>query len=184
MAKRLENSKIASRYAKALFESVSASGEIEKVATDLQAIADILTQVPDFNRFIENPVIPVEDKIRFAEQQVFQQVNPWVGRIITLLLKNNRMPVFPQLVEHFINLLNQRENVAQAEVITAVELEAELRARIQKTLESTFGFQRVDLSHRVDPGLLGGAIVKIQDQVIDGSYVGRLEALRKQIAKA
>jgi len=74
-------------------------------------------------------------------------------------------------------------NAAQAEVVSAIELEEELRNRIRKTLETTFGFSRVDIQNRVDPGLLGGVIIKLQDQVIDGSYIGRLEEMRKQFSK-
>lgn len=183
MAKRLDNSKVASRYAKALFDSTSDSGDVEKVAADLKALQDLLSQVPEFTKFIENPSIAVVDKVQFADQQFGASINLWVLRLIKILMENHRMAIFPQVVEHFSHLLNQRDNVTQAEIVTAVELEAELCKRLQKTLESTFHFSRVDIQNRVEPGLLGGIIVKIQDKVIDGSYIGRLEALRKQVGK-
>jgi F-type H+-transporting ATPase subunit delta len=183
MANRLENGKIAARYARALFESTVASGDVDKVAEDLNAIADVLSRVPEFTGFIENPVVPIAEKARLMKERFTASSSPWVVRLLQLLVENKRMLVFPQLVAHFNQLLNQRDNVSQAEVITAVELETELRARIQKTLETAFGFRRVELQHRVDPGLLGGMIVKLQDKVIDGSYMGRLEALRKHVGK-
>lgn len=181
MANRLENSKVASRYARALFDSTVASGDVTQVADSLKSLSETLAQVPEFTTFIENPVIPVAEKIRFTEQQLSASLNPWIARLLSLLLENNRMLVLPQVVEHFSELLRQRENVAQAEILTAGELELELRSRIQKALEASFGFARVELQHRVDPGLLGGVVVKIQDRVIDGSYRGRLDDLRKQI---
>ncbi len=181
MSNRLENNKVASRYAKALFESVQETGEIEKIHEELKTVADLITQVPQLGPFLENPGVPQVDKQQFIDEQFGKKVSPWVHRLLKLLVENQRAGVIPQLLSQFTEFRNQYENSTTAEIITAVELEEELRTRIRKTLESTMGFTRVDLQNRVDPGLLGGAIIKIQDQVIDGSYVGRLEALRKQV---
>lgn len=183
MSDRLENNKVASRYAKALFESTLDSGETEKVAKDLALVNDVMTSTPALDRFLKNPAVSMEEKQQFLDQQFSKNVGAWVLRLLKLLIENKRVAIFEQLVEQFNALVLQSENAAHAEVITATELEEELRNRIRKTLETTFGFSRVDLQNRVDPGLLGGVIIKLQDRVIDGSYVGRLEEMRKQFSK-
>lgn len=183
MSNRLENNKVAARYAKALFESTLESGDVNQVASDLAAVNTLMSQVSNLISFLENPGIAQADKIQLLDEQISKSVSPWVDRLLKLLVENNRVAIFPQLVTQFNECINQRENTTQAEVISATELEDELRTRIRKTLETTFGYSRVDLQSRVDPGLLGGVIIKVQDQVIDGSYVGRLEELRKQISK-
>ncbi|WP_373531109.1 ATP synthase F1 subunit delta [Vampirovibrio sp.] len=183
MSNRLQNTKVASRYAKALFESVRHGSELEQVHQDLKTIQELMAQVPQLSLFLENPGIPEADKQSFVDEQFGKSTTPWVHRLLKLMVENGRTVVMPQLVSQFAEYRNRQENTASAEIITAVELEAELRDRIRKTLETSLGFSRVDLSNRVDPGLLGGAIIKIQDKVIDGSYVGRLEELRKQIGK-
>ena len=93
------------------------------------------------------------------------------------------MSSFSLLVKDFLLACNKRNNTGEADVVTAVELDDELIERIRHTLQSRFDFNRVEITHHVDPGLLGGMIVRLNDQVIDGSYVGRLEQLRKQVAK-
>lgn len=183
MSSRLENNKVAARYAKALFDSVIESGDVESVSKDLEAVDQLIQQLPKLLSFMENPGIPLADKLQLIEKQ-FTTVNPWVSRTLKLLVENGRFSVFPQLMQWFTEYLHQRENITRAEVVTAVELEAELKKRIQKTLESTLGFNRVELQNRVEPGILGGVIIKVQDRVIDGSYVGRLEEMRKQLVKA
>jgi F-type H+-transporting ATPase subunit delta len=184
MSSRLENNKVAARYAKALFESVVESGDLEAVSKDLEAVNEIIQQLPSLLSFMENPGVPEADKLQLIEKQFAQSVNPWVSRTLKLLVENGRFGVFPQLMQWFTEYLHQRENTTRAEVVTAVELEAELKKRIQKTLESTLGFNRVEIQNKVDPGILGGVIIKVQDRVIDGSYVGRLEEMRKQLVKA
>lgn len=182
MSKRLEHEKVAIRYAKALFESVSPEDLHHEAAKDLSAINLLFSSGPEFSRFFENPGIPQQEKISFVEQQLGQAVHPKVSKLLVLLLQNNRLMVFPLLVEQFFNLIHRHENTTQAEVITAVEIEPDLSDRLRALLESAFGFQRVDLKHRIDPVLLGGVVVKMQDQIIDGSYLGRLESLRQQIS--
>lgn len=183
MSNRLENNKVAARYAKALFESTEASGEVDKVSNDLAAVNAVFQSVASLETFLENPAISSDEKQQFLDQQFGKAVGPWVLRLLKLLVENQRIVIFSQLVEQFNAYVLQRDNAAQAEVISAIELEEELRTRIRKTLESTFGYSRVDLQNRVDPGLLGGVVIKLNDQVIDGSYIGRLEEMRKQFSK-
>jgi F-type H+-transporting ATPase subunit delta len=183
MSTRLENNKVAARYAKALFDSVLESGETEKVAKDLEAVNQLLQQVPSLVSFMENPGLPLADKLALLSEQFEKSVSPWVSRTLKLLVENGRFNVFPQLVHWFTEYWHQHENVTRAEVVTAVELEAELKKRIQKTLESVLGYRQVEVQNRVEPGILGGVIIKVQDRVIDGSYVGRLEEMRKHLVK-
>ncbi len=183
MSHRLENNKVASRYAKALFESTRNSGETAQVSQELNMVQGLMISAPELPSFLENPAISANEKQTFLDQQFGKAVGPWVLRLLKLLVENKRVAIFGQLVEQFNDFMLKQDNAAIAEVVTATELEEELRQRIGKTLETTFGFSRVDLQHRVDPGLLGGVIIKLQDRVIDGSYIGRLEEMRKQFSK-
>lgn len=181
---RLEQNKVASRYARALFDSLSGTGDLEQVRQELQLVVETLAQVPGFYDFMDNPSIGLTDKLELTEAQLVGDVNPWLGRLIRLMVENGRLTVLPQLLEHLEALIHQQQNTTQAEIVTAVELEPALQERLQKTLEQVLGFNQVHLQNRVDPGILGGAIIKIQDRVIDGSYVGRLEELRKQLVRS
>jgi F-type H+-transporting ATPase subunit delta len=60
-------------------------------------------------------------------------------------------------------------------------LSSALEKKMTTVLKKAYGLNEVIVQNRVDPGILGGAIIKIHDKVIDGSFVGKLEALRKQI---
>lgn len=185
MSNRLENNKVAARYAKALFESTLQSNELETVAKALESAKQVFLQLPNLISYLENPgVTQLEKQELLALQFSATNTNPWVYRMLNLLIENNRISAFPQLVTFYSDFINQQSNTAQAEVVTAVELEEELNNRIRQAIEIAFGFSRVELLSRVDPGLLGGVIVKIQDKVIDGSYLSRLEALGKQFSQA
>lgn len=178
---KLEDNKIAARYSKALFDSALEAGQLEETQADLNALVQVTKELPGLRDFFANPAIPQNEKETFVKEQLASKVSKLVGNLLMLMAGNGRMSILAQLAEQFSALVNQHHHVAKAEVITAVEMDGSLLDNLQKALESRFGFSRVELHNRVEPGILGGAIVKIQDQIIDGSFSGRLETLKKQL---
>jgi len=181
MSSRLTDNKVAARYARALFEAAADSGKLDEVVADLNAVQDLFKALPELSRFLENPSIPGHEKIDFAKSQLIPKVNAWVGNLLGLMIQNKRITAFPALIDQLADLINKRDNIAKAEAITAAELDNAQLDKLRQALESRYGFSKVLLSNRVEPSILGGVIVKLQDQVIDGSFSGRLESLRKQL---
>lgn len=191
MSQRLEAQKIATRYAKALFDTVLEQSNLgpsalDGVQQDLERVGLVLAEHPALQGFLNDPVVLSREKQDLIESTFGAgsavPLSQTVFKLLQSLIENNRFSSFSALVDQFVFARSRYENTATAEVITATELEEGLRSRLASTLASTFGFNRVDLMNRVDPGILGGAVVKLHDQVIDGSYIGRLEALRKRLA--
>lgn len=183
MAVRLEEGKIAAQYARAIFESAVEAGDatekdVTKAIRDLGALVD---KVPDLLPFFKNPAIPTTEKQSFLETQFKKKTPELVYNLLLVMLDNDRLSVLPALVERYEALYNERHQIAVAEVVTAVELSSGLQKKFETVLKKAYGLSQVSLQNRVDPGILGGAIIKIHDKVIDGSFVGKLETLRKQI---
>ncbi len=182
MTSRLEETKIATRYARALFEGAKEHNLLEPIHEDLNAVMEIFRSVPALSSFLENPGIPGQEKRTFLQEQFEGKVSSWVYNLLCLMLENDRILFFHGVLERYEALLDELNQVAMAEVVTASELPPKLESKLCKALEKRFGLNEVHLEKRVDPGILGGALIKIQDQVIDGSFVGKLEALRKQVS--
>lgn len=178
----LEENKVATRYARALFEAASEAGTVEVIERELIHLDETFQKVPGLLNFLVNPAIPIQERMTFAEKQIASKVNPWVGNLVKLMTENHRIGAFSKVVNHFCLLINKRDNVTSAEVITAVELDAKQADQLREKLEKLYGYSKVNIENRVDPGILGGAVVKIQDRVIDGSFVGKLEQLRKHVS--
>lgn len=183
MTARLEERKVAARYARALFDGTLEKGgdELATAEKDLVEVTRMFGEMPELRQFLTSPAVPQQDKITFVEKQLAPNVSDWVGNLLKLLAENHRVEALPVIAEAFEALKRKHENIATAEVVTATELDDALAGRIEDTLKSMYGFNRVELRRKVDPGILGGMILKIQDKVIDGSFVGRLEDLRKQV---
>lgn len=183
MAGRLEEGKIAAQYARALFESAAESGDasLRDVSKSLGDLSQLLQAVPEFLNFFANPALPAPEKHEVLKKQFQGKLPELLYNLLLVMQENDRLSVLPDLIARYEALLQERNQSAVAEVVTAVELSSALEKKVTTVLKKAYGLNEVVVQNRVDPGILGGAIIKIHDKVIDGSFVGKLEALRKQI---
>ena len=104
------------------------------------------------------------------------------GRNFLLVLAaNRRLGLLPQIIEIYEQLRSEVENTLDVQVTTAYAFNDAQRSRLSAALSRRFG-REVRLHETVDTGLVGGAVVRAGDMVIDGSLKGRLEQLAAQIA--
>jgi F-type H+-transporting ATPase subunit delta len=97
-----------------------------------------------------------------------------------LLSENGRLDFLPQIATQFEELKAEAENVADAEVVSAAELDDRQRQRLAAALRQRLR-RDVRLHCTVDPTLIGGAIVRSGDLLIDGSLKGKLERLETEL---
>jgi F-type H+-transporting ATPase subunit delta len=99
---------------------------------------------------------------------------------LALLSENGRLDFLPEIAEGFEALKSEDENVADAEVVSASELDDGQKARLAAALRQRLR-RDVRLHCTVDPALIGGAVVRSGDLLIDGSLKGRLERLETEL---
>jgi len=184
MAERKADPKAARRYARVTFESALEQDALSAVHDDLKKLVEGFAQVPKFMIFLDNPALSLADKMAVVQEVVNGKVHPIVSRLMSLVVEHSRMASFELMVRFFESAYNAHEHRAQVELITASPLSEEAINRISQTLQSKLGFREVTIKPIIDPALLGGAIIRMEDQIIDGSFSGRLKALRSQLTKA
>ena len=166
------------RYAEAAFQLASRDDAIATWRRDLElAAAETDGQLMDV---LANPALPLEER-EAAATEVFKGVDPRVRNLILLLVRRHRIEQLPRVVAEFVRLDEQRQGITHATATSAAPLtDLEVKALTARLEQMTGG--RIALSTDVDPGLLGGLVVRVGDRLIDGSVRGRLERLRNQLA--
>ena len=101
--------------------------------------------------------------------------------LIKLLAENRRLSMLDEIAAQYEELRAEEEKTIDAEVIAAFEVSAAQQKQIAEKLKARLG-REVSLSCRVDPTLLGGAIIKAGDLVIDGSTKGQIQKLSIELA--
>jgi F-type H+-transporting ATPase subunit delta len=173
---------VARRYAEAVFEIGAQQETVDRWRDDIQVLAEYLG-----NRrlaFVLNePKIPLTRKEQIVRDLLTGKVQPEAINVAMLLVERGLVDAAPSIRDAFEKLYNDYRGQAVAQVTTAIPLDAELRSRITAELTEITG-KRIILQEKVDPSILGGAIARIGDTLIDGSLKRRFQLLRQQIAQS
>jgi len=170
-----DNASTARPYAKALFELAQESSSFDAWTTALSQLSDISVD-ENFNKLVSDPRV---ERARLAELliELSQDSLPDGGaNFINLLVQNDRLHVLADIQQQYSDLVAQAQAAVNAEVVTAMALTDAQKSSLEAALEQRLGL-KVSLEETVDAALIGGAIVKAGDLVIDGSAKGRIEKL-------
>jgi len=129
-------------------------------------------------RFLESPKVSGDQKKAILAKAFADRAPRLFVRFLQALVTNRRQMLIPQIATEYFALLDAAENRVHADVTLASQPSEEETARIAATLRKTLGKDVVP-HVRVDPGIIGGVIVKMGDTVMDGSVRRRLGVLRR-----
>lgn len=177
-----DNNTIARPYAQAVFELAHSAGALSEWSQALGVAADLLAdgRVADY---LSNPALNDVRRLEFltglfgAGGGRLLAGNDQKGtNFLKLLLENRRVAVLPEIAEHFEVLKAKIENVVDVTVVSAAPLSAQRQAEISTALKTRLG-RDINLETEIDQTLIGGAVIKAGDVVIDGSLRARLDSL-------
>jgi F-type H+-transporting ATPase subunit delta len=172
----------ARRYASAAFDVAGATGDYDAWLSTLQELARIL-QMPSARIVFASPAVATPQK-RAALDQLLPNAPPMVRNFLHILAERDRLAEVPGIVEALRDLINQRRGIITAEVTTAIALDTGMQRLVAERLAAYLqrDADKVTISSRVDPEIIGGVVARVGDQLIDDSVRGRLARLRQTLA--
>jgi F-type H+-transporting ATPase subunit delta len=179
-----DNNTIARPYAQACFELAREQDTLERWSQALAAARDLLAD-GQVARYLATPALDAEQKFRFltglfdtaaGESSILSGGDRQGSNFLRLLLENGRVNVLPEIAEHFEELKAQVENTLDVTVTSATALSDAQKAAVTAALTGKLG-RDVNLVTETDENLIGGAVIRAGDVVIDGSLRSRLEDL-------
>jgi F-type H+-transporting ATPase subunit delta len=171
---------LARRYAAALFETAKARKLVDRVEADLQATVELLSREPALREFLLSPQVLDEHKEEIVNHTLGPRLSPLVVDFIHLLLKKRRFDHLDEIHASLIQFLDEHRGIVKAAVTTSIELKPELRDKLRARLERTTG-KTVRLECGLDPGIVGGIVVVLGDQLLDASVRREVERLRDEL---
>lgn len=169
---------IAERYATALFELAESQNALDQVAGDLKTLKTMIRDSADLARLIDSPVLSraEQGKAIVALAQA-AQFSPLTTNFLGLAAKNRRLFALAGMIEAFLGRLAAKRGEVSAKVASAVPLSQAQLETLVSTLKTTFG-GNVAVDVNVDPGLLGGLVVKVGSRMVDSSLRTKLQHLK------
>jgi F-type H+-transporting ATPase subunit delta len=168
---------LAGRYATALFELARDEKQLEAVGASLTAVRAGLRDSADLQALTTSPLIGREDAVRgIAAAAGAMQLDPITANFLGVLAQNRRLGQLESVIRYFNLLAAHHRGETTAEVTSAHPLDDDQVAALKANLKSRLGRDvAVDLT--VDPTILGGLVVKVGSQMIDGSIRTKLNTL-------
>jgi len=176
----MDQSKINVRYAKAFFSLAKEKGLIRELQKDAVLISSVCKTISDFSILIESPVISTSSKIK-AIKSIFEgKVNAYSLNFLILITENNREKYIPGIFRNLEELYRKDEGIRTAVLTTAKPMDNTLVEQIRHSIESEFG-GKVALNQVVDDELIGGFVLRIDDNQYDASIATQLKKIKEKL---
>lgn len=177
----LENSTIARPYASAVFGLAQETGQVQEWSAMLELLG-LLASDKTMRGLITNP--------RVSRQQLQELVTDLCGdgltgfgrNLVTLLVQAGRLQYAPSIKNRYEQLRADAEGKVDVEVVTAYSLDRQQQDSIAGTISARLGKQ-VNIRTSVDESLIGGAVIRAGDSIIDASLRGRLTRMRNELVR-
>jgi F-type H+-transporting ATPase subunit delta len=174
----MRDATIARNYAETLLELAMRANDLRGWSTLMQSIADAMGADPKLRAFLETPRVDAGTKITIFQKALADRAPSKFVRFVESVVRHRRQMLFPEIASEYMDLVDRVENRLHVNVTVAREADAATRQRIADSLSKTF--EKTVIPHlTVDPRILGGAIVRVGDTVMDGSVRRKLGALKQ-----
>jgi F-type H+-transporting ATPase subunit delta len=171
---------VARMYAETLLELAGRQGEEEAWLEMLSEVVGLYETSPPFKAFLHTPRV-ADGKKREVLRSSFESRYPEMFvRFLLIVLQKRRQGMLPEIETAGRDLLYERTGRVHASVTLTTEPDQEFRTEIEDRLSKILD-RTVDADFRIDPRLIGGMVVRVQDKVLDGSVRRRLQTLRRSL---
>jgi len=170
------NSKAAKRYAKALLILSQERSCLEEVLEDIKTIHETIHGSRDLLLALKSPIVKPSEKVSILDNIFSKHIGTLTKQFILLIAEKERATLLPSITVSFFALYNEAVGIIEVTLNSAFKLENHQLDSITKTLESITK-KKVKLHTEVEPSLLGGITIQMEDTVIDGSVLHKLNEL-------
>lgn len=159
-------------YAKSLLEADN------NALSGLNAVSNIINSSKDFVFVMENPTISQETKFEIIDEVFKNELDEKVLNFLKILVEKNRFKEFDQIYQAYTNEVDKINNLKRVEVISAVQLSKEQKQKTKERLQTRLQ-KNVEINWTLDKEIIGGLVIKIDDNIIDSSLKNKLDKLSK-----
>lgn len=172
--------RIAARYAKSLMELAQEKGLLEQVNYDMRNLQIVVKENPALLNVLKSPIIKSDKKAAVMNAVFGNTFNKLTMLFIDKVTSRRREMLLPLMAEEFLRQYNVLNGIQSATVISASVLNAGMQAAVKEFIEKeTNG--RVDLKAVVNPDIIGGLVIRIEDSLYDSSIAKKLNRLKKEL---
>lgn len=174
--------RISYRYANSLILLADEKNIFKKISGDADLIFNTLNSSKELRAVLKSPVVKIDIKKSLMEKIFEKKISTETVSFINFVLEKNREDILFDIFKEFLALVDKKNGVVKARVVSAVEFSDKLKLKMESDLETKIT-KKVSAAYSVDPNMIGGFIVRIEDTVYDASVKHQLSLLRKKFSE-
>lgn len=175
------NERLTRRYALALIESYENNEQRLRAFSELKALVDYFNETPKAWELMTHPLVKKRDKQAFL-QALTKTFDAHTQTFLRLVLDHDRFNLIRDMTFMYERLLSERTGQRTVDIYAARPLAPDVKEKLLKAVERYVG-RAVELHETIDPNLLGGFVITIDDMRFDGSIRGALDRLKRVLVK-
>jgi F-type H+-transporting ATPase subunit delta len=183
MHKDNHQSPLAVSYAQALLELANESNSAAAMGEELRDLRQVIDTNPDFAQVLASPAISTEERGKLIHTVFDGRASTLMLHFLGLANQNGRLNILPAIAGAYDDLLDQQQGQVEVDVTVAHRLNDDQLESVRQRVSDAL--KRDAVVHQYeDPSIIGGLILRVQDQLIDGSVRAQLAAMRQKLLAA
>ena len=171
---------VSKEYAKAIFEIALENKKEDNYLELLKMVLKTLDNNADFKKMLNSPFVSSDEKINLLTE-VYKSFDEDFLHFLFILVKNQRFNLIEEIKDEFEKLYHEHKNVVFVRVTSIEKLSKKQEEIIRKDLEAKYPGSNLNIQNEIDPNIIGGIKIMINDESIDLSLRNYLSKLKESI---
>ena len=174
---------ISGTYGEALFELAKETNKLELLGEQIAGVKEIFSENEDLLKLLNHPKISKEEKVQVIENIFKGRFEDEVVGFLVIIVEKGRYNEIDAILSYFLNKVKEDQKIGVANVVSAIELSKEQKAKLEAKLLSQTDYVKFEMRYEVDATLIGGMIIRIGDRVVDASVKSKLDKMARDMSK-
>ncbi|UWD49384.1 F0F1 ATP synthase subunit delta [Clostridioides difficile] len=174
---------VANRYAEALFQLGEEENSTDILFKELEKVVDMMTKVSkDFYKVLKSPLVSKSEKKNLVEIIFDKEVSSNIKNFLKVLVDKDRIAFLEDIELAYKDLLNKKNNITDGIAISAIPMSETDIKELEVKLSNKYN-KNVTIENVVDKTILGGVLVRIGNEQIDGTVKTRLDKMKEKLSE-
>ncbi len=178
----MNESKISVRYGKAFFQSAEESKNLKAIGEDVIYLQEFMKN-DEFKSILESPIVKTSRKLKLITSVFEGKINTLSLDFLKMVLQNKRESHIPGMLRNFQKYLKESKGIKEAELITPQKATDAQKKKFRDLLNKVYKTE-IDFRESIDADLIGGFILKVEDEQFDASVSSALKKMEKKLLES
>ena len=174
---------VSTTYGDALFELALEEDKLAAMLEEVKAVKTVFLENEELSRLLGHPEVDKAEKIKLVENIFKGRCSDDMTGFLVLVVEKGRQKDLISIFDYFIHKAKEYQGIGTAYVSSAIPLTQEQKEAVEERLLSMTRYHQFEMNYQVEPELIGGLVIRIEDRVIDSSIRTQLFEMKKSLSK-